>query len=78
VRPVYPTLAQNARIAGTVVMKAVIGADGRVQCVRVLKSVPLLDQAAVDAVSQWEFTPVPLNGVPVPVRMTTTAGFTLQ
>jgi protein TonB len=45
---------------------------------RVLRSIPLLDQAALDAVRQWEFTPTLLNGVPVPVIMTVTVQFTLQ
>jgi protein TonB len=44
----------------------------------VLRSVPGLDQAAVDAVRQWEFTPTLLNGVPVAVIMTVTVNFTLR
>ena len=50
----------------------------RVQDARVLRSIPLLDQAALDAVKQWEFTPTLLNGVPVPVIMTVTVQFTLS
>jgi protein TonB len=46
--------------------------------VKVLRSVPLLDQAAVDAVRQWEFTPTRLNGVAMPVVMTVTVRFTLK
>jgi len=46
--------------------------------VRVLRSIPLLDQAAVEAVRQWVFTPTLLNGMPVPVVMTVTVNFTLQ
>jgi protein TonB len=49
-----------------------------VQDARVLRSIPLLDQAALDAVNQWEFTPTLLNGVPVPVIMTVTVQFTLS
>jgi protein TonB len=48
-----------------------------VQDARVLRSIPLLDQAALEAVKQWEFTPTTLNGVPVPVIMTVTVQFTL-
>jgi protein TonB len=44
----------------------------------VLRSIPLLDQAAVDAVRQWEYTPSRLNGVPVPVVITVTVTFTLR
>jgi protein TonB len=78
VKPVYPPLAQSARVTGVVVIEGMIGADGRIQCARVMKSVPLLDQAALDAVSQWEFTPVVLNGTPMPTRLTMSVNFTLQ
>ena len=78
VKPVYPALAQRARVSGVVVVEGMIGADGRIQCARVVKSVPLLDQAALDAVSQWEFTPVVLNGTPMPIRMSMSVNFRLQ
>jgi TonB family protein len=78
VKPVYPALAQRARVSGVVVIEGMIGGAGRIQCARVLKSVPLLDQAALDAVGQWEFTPVFMNGTPVPTRMTMSVNFTLQ
>ena len=77
VPPVYPAIAQTARVQGVVIMEAVIGPDGHVTETRVLRSIPLLDQAAVDAVKQWEFTPTLLNGVAVPVIMTVTVQFTL-
>jgi protein TonB len=76
--PVYPHTAWRARIAGVVILEATIDAQGRVVNLRVLRSVPLLDQAAVDAVRQWEFTPTRLNGVAVPVIMTVTVNFTLR
>jgi protein TonB len=78
VMPVYPDIAMRARISGMVILEAVIDAEGRVAHVRVLRSVPLLDQAAIDAVRQWEFTPTRLNGVAVPVVMTVTVNFTLR
>jgi len=78
VRPVYPPIAQSARVQGVVIIEATIGADGRVKDTKVLRSIPLLDQSAVDAVKQWRFTPTLLNGVPVPVIMTVTVNFTLQ
>jgi protein TonB len=65
-------------VEGVVILEAIIGADGRVQEVRVLRSKPLLDQAAIDAVRQWLFTPTLLNGVPVPVIMTVTVNFALE
>jgi protein TonB len=78
VRPVYPPIAQSARVSGMVIVEATIGADGKVKDAKVLRSIPLLDQAAIDAVKQWQFTPTLLNGVPVPVIMTVTVNFTLQ
>jgi periplasmic protein TonB len=65
VPPAYPPLAQASRVGGRVILEAVIGEDGAVRGVKVLRSIPLLDQAAVDAVRQWRFTPTTLNGQPV-------------
>jgi protein TonB len=78
VAPVYPQLAQSVRKQGVVMLDAVIGEDGRVRNVRVIQSIPLLDQAAIDAVRQWVFTPTLLNGHPVPVVMTVTVSFELK
>ncbi|MGE0450691.1 MAG: energy transducer TonB, partial [Vicinamibacterales bacterium] len=78
VRPVYPAIAQSARVQGVVIIEATIGPDGSVQEAKVLRSIPLLDAAAIEAVKQWQFTPTLLNGVPVPVIMTVTVNFTLQ
>ena len=78
VRPVYPPEAQGAKVSGLVIIEARIGEDGSVEDARVLRSVPMLDQAAIDAVMQWRFRPTLLNGKPVPVIMTVTVNFTLQ
>jgi periplasmic protein TonB len=78
VSPIYPPIAQSARVQGDVIIEATIGADGRVQEARVLRSVPLLDPAALAAVRAWEYTPTLLNGQPVPVIMTVTVRFRLQ
>jgi protein TonB len=78
VNPVYPPIAQSARVQGVVIIEAIIGPDGRVSDAKVLRSIPLLDAAALDAVKQWVYTPTLLNGVPVPVIMTVTVNFTLQ
>jgi TonB family protein len=78
VRPVYPPDAMAAGITGVVIIEAVIDPEGRVGDAKVLRSIPALDQAAVDAVRQWEFVPTLLNGAPVPVIMTVTVNFTLQ
>jgi protein TonB len=78
VNPVYPAEARDARVQGVVIMTALVDAEGRVADVRVLRSIPMLDQAALDAVRQWQFTPTLLNGNPVPVAMTVTVSFTLR
>ena len=75
VPPVYPAIAQSARVSGDVVIEATIDEEGKVADARVVKSVPLLDQAALDAVKQWEYRPSLLNGVPTPVVMTITVKF---
>jgi TonB family protein len=76
VTPVYPAIAQTARVAGAVTIEATIGPDGKVTDAKVVRSIPLLDQAALDAVRQWEYTPTLLNGEPVPVLVTVTINFT--
>jgi TonB family protein len=78
VRPIYPSEAQQARVQGIVILELRIDQDGRVEAARVIRPVALLDQAALDAVLQWEFEPTLLNGRPVPVIMTVTVNFTLQ
>ena len=77
VAPAYPLIAQSARVQGVVIIEATIGVDGLVVDARVLRSVPLLDQAALEAVRQWRYTPTRLNGVPVAVVMTVTVRFQL-
>jgi protein TonB len=67
-----------SRVEGTVILEAVIGVDGTVQDVRVLRSIPLLDASAIEAVHQWRFTPTLLNGEPVAVVMTVTVTFSLR
>jgi periplasmic protein TonB len=78
VSPVYPPIAQAARVQGMVIIETLIGVDGHVQSARVLRSIPLLDAAAIAAVTQWAYTPTLLNGTPVPVIMTVTVRFELQ
>lgn len=75
VAPTYPPLALAAGIAGVVILETVIAEDGSVRDVHVLRSIPLLDAAAVEAVRQWRFTPTLLNGEPLPVVMTVTVEF---
>ena len=78
VRPRYPEEAKQARVQGVVILECTISPKGQVTDVKVLRGVPLLDAAAVEAVRQWEYTPTLLNGVPVPVIMTVTVNFRLN
>ncbi len=78
VAPIYPSIAQAAHVSGVVILEAVIGEDGSVRNVTVLRSARLLDDAAIEAVRQWRFTPTLLNGQAVAVVMTVTVGFTLN
>ena len=59
------------------ILEVLVGEDGAVSNARVLRSIPLLDQAALDAVRQWRYEPTLLNGAPTPVIMTATVNFTL-
>jgi TonB family protein len=77
VAPVYPPAAEAAKIQGVVVLELVIGTDGSVQQATVLRSIPLLDQAALDAVGRWRYEPTLLNGAPVEVIAVVTINFTL-
>lgn len=76
--PIYPMIAKQTHIQGVVILEAVLDAQGQVASVRVLRSIPQLDRAALDAVQQWRFTPALLNGQAVPVVITVTVNFTLQ
>jgi protein TonB len=78
VNPVYPPEARDARVQGVVILEILLGEDGRVEKAKIMRSIPMLDQAAQDAVAQWVFTPTLLNGVPQKVIMTVTVNFTLQ
>jgi protein TonB len=76
-QPAYPEIAQRARVEGIVIIEAVIDTRGNIDSARVLRSLPLLDGAALDAVRQWKYTAALLNGVPVPVIVTVTVTFKL-
>jgi len=78
VAPVYPAIAQSARVEGTVAIEALIGEDRKVRNVKLLSGKPLLTEAAMTAVRQWVFTPTRLNGEPVAVIMTVTVVFSLN
>jgi TonB family protein len=77
VKPVYPEIAQAARVQGVVILEIIVDQRGDVRDAQILRSVPLLDQAALEAVRQWQFTPTFLNNAPTEVVMTVTVNFTL-
>ena len=77
VKALYPEAALASQLRGTVVIEATIGVDGRVLDAVVRRSIPGLDQAALDAVRQWEYEPALMNGVPVAVIMTVTVAFAI-
>ena len=79
VSPVYPEVPRKARIEGRVTVQAVIGLDGSVESVDVLRSSnPFFDEAALSAVKQWRYRPATMNGVPVRVYFTVEVGFVLR
>lgn len=75
VPPIYPADAFAAGVEGVVVIEAIIGTDGTVRDATVVKSVPMLEEAALGAVRLWQFTPTKLNGVPIEVVMTVAVNF---
>lgn len=77
VSPEYPPIAISAKKEGVVILEATVDANGAVSHVRVLRSEPLLDNAAVDAVKQWRYTPLHLNGTAQPFILTVTVSFDL-
>jgi protein TonB len=77
VPPVYPPIAASAGIQGVVILEATVGRDGRVEDVQVLRSVGLLDKAALDAVRQWQYAPLLLNGQAERFVLTVTVSFSL-
>ncbi len=78
VTPQYPPAAKQARVQGTVVLKAIIGKDGRVENIQPEQGSPMLVAAAVNAVKQWRYRPYVLNGNPVNVETTVRVDFHLN
>jgi protein TonB len=78
VAPVYPEVARVAVIEGVVILGVKTDEAGKVKDVIVLRSIPLLDQAAIDAVRQWVYEPMIIDGKAVPVVFTVTVRFQLK
>ena len=78
VEPDYPGVAVAAKVSGTVILEATVNEAGAVTDVTVLRSIILLDQAAIKAVKQWRYEPLTLNGQPVPFILVVTVTFSLR
>ena len=76
--PTYPAIAVETRLAGTVVLQATIARSGAIENLRVVSGPPMLQQSALNAVSQWRYRPYLLNGQPVEVETTINVQFTLH
>ena len=78
VEPEYPPLAVRAQVQGVVILEAIVDREGRVENVEILRSIPLLDRAAIAAVKQWRYSPLLLNGRPERFVLTVTVSFSLN
>jgi len=78
VAPVYPETARQARVEGAVILEATTDTYGQIASVKVLRGIPLLDQAAIDAVKQWVYEPMVVDGKPRPMVFTVTVRFALD
>ena len=78
VNPAYPDIAREANVDGTVMVQALVGKDGKVKDTKVVKSIPMLDAAAVAAVKQWVFKPALSNNKPVAVWVAVPVRFSLH
>ena len=70
--------ARYARVEGVVVIEATVGADGTVTQTKVVRSIPLLDAAAEEAVKQWQYEPTKANGAARPIVLTVSVSFSLS
>lgn len=77
VSPVYPDIAARAKVHGSVILECIVSRQGRVMEVKLVRGIPLLNEAAIEAVKQWAYTPTLKDGVPVPVILTVTVRFDL-
>ena len=78
VDPVYPVIAARAMVQGNVVVELQVSPQGRVTDAQIVKGIPLLNEAALQAVRQWVYTPTLVDGVPVRLIMTVTVRFRIQ
>ena len=76
VKPDYPQEAYTSGLGGVVILEALIDTRGNVVDLDVVRSIPQLDRAAIDAVSKWKYRPGMKDGAPIPVLLTVTITFT--
>lgn len=77
VQPAYPALAKQARIQGSVVLRAIINREGVIENLQAMSGPPMLEQAAIEAVKQWRYKPYLLDGEPIEVETQVTVNFSL-
>jgi protein TonB len=77
IEPLYPVIAREARVQGTVVLTAIIAKDGTIKDLQLVSGSPMLAPAAIDAVRRWRYKPYLLNGIPVEVETTVNVNFRL-
>ena len=75
VAPVYPDVARRAGIEGDVALRVYVSSDGRVTDLKVLDGPPILARAAVEAVQQWQYQALKINGRPANVVTTLIVAF---
>ena len=78
VQPIYPPLARQARIQGTVELRAIISKAGTIENLVVVRGHPMLVAAAMEAVRQWRYRPYLLNSEPIEVETEITVNFVLS
>ncbi len=78
INPIYPEIARKSQVQGVVIIQALIDKEGQVYIEKVVQSVPMLDQAAIDAVRQWKYSPAKMNGESVKVHADITITFRLK
>ena len=78
VPPIYPVSARESGVQGVVIVEVTVTRDGKVDSARILRSIPVLDQAALDAVQQWEFAPTVVEARRIPILMAVGVPFSLQ
>ncbi len=77
VQPIYPPLARQARVQGSVILRAVISREGIIENLQAVSGAPILEQAAIEAVKQWRYKPYLLDGEPIEVETQVTVNFSL-